>query len=131
LLKEETITGLNQMYALLKKNLIKMQVLATSHKAVTNKGTSSQGLNFHKVLYLPEEMITVRTLCLLKCRAAKKFKTSMFNIALVWKMPTSNFTFEEVVTSSDLCLAVPVKVQDYLRVLGGELARDENDNSRV
>ena len=119
------------MYALLKNNLIKMQVLATSHKAVTNKGTSSQGLNFHKVLYLPEEMITVRTLCLLKCRAAKKFKTSMFKIALVWKMLTSNFNFEEVITTSDLCLAVPVKVQDYLRVLGGELARDENDNSRV
>ena len=71
-----------------------MQVLATSHKAVTNKGTSSQGLNFHKVLTLPEDMINIRTLCLLKCRAAKKFKTSVFNISLVWKMATSNFSFE-------------------------------------
>lgn len=32
-------------------------------------------------------------------------------------------------TSSDLCLSVQAKVQDYLKVLTGELAREDDDAS--
>ena len=76
-------------------------------------------------------MINQRTLCLLKCRAAKKFKTNLFNVGLTFKLSNSNFSFEESGTSSDLCLEVTTKLSDCLSVLGGELARDDDVDGKM
>lgn len=53
---------------------------------------------------LPRSMITPKILTLLRCRAAKKFKTRLANIYLQWNICSQNFSFEENGSFADLSL---------------------------
>lgn len=84
-------------------------ILANSLSNNTKNAVSSHSLSNHNIYYqnvlsFPTEMIASRLLNLLKCRAAKKLKTSFFNINIVWKLSTTNFSFEDIFTSPELCM---------------------------
>ena len=76
----------------------------TNKSAVSSHSLSNHNIHFQNVLNFPTEMVTPRLLNLLKCRAAKKLKTSFFNIGISWKLSTTNFTFEDAFTSYELCM---------------------------
>jgi hypothetical protein len=76
-------------------------------------------------------MVNPRTLNLMKCKAAKKFKTNLFSVHIVWKLLNSDFTFEENGTFSELCLSIPAKFYDELNILSEEMAQDEQEQGSV
>jgi len=86
-------------------HIIPNNTLPTNTKnAVSSHSLSNHTIYFQNVLNFPTEMIGSRLLNILKCRAAKKLKTNFFNINIVWKLSTTNFSFEDVFTSPELCM---------------------------
>lgn len=51
-------------------------------------------------------MINNKIFNLIKCKAAKKFKTKLANIQLIWKICTNNFSYEENASFSELSTIV-------------------------
>jgi hypothetical protein len=99
--------------------------LSNNPRAISTKAFSSTySITYQNVLSFPTSMVTSRTLTLLKCRAAKKFKTNLFNIALNWKVCSSNFNFEEAFTSPDLCLMASSKLYDDFSIMTGEFEKN-------
>jgi hypothetical protein len=93
------IQNLNNEYQILRKNLIKLHLLANSNstanaKSASHKTFSSGNILFQNVLRLPNNMLNFKILNLLKCKAAKKFKNKLGNIYLSWKICTASFSFE-------------------------------------
>jgi hypothetical protein len=94
------IQSLNTQYHLLRRNLVRLHLLANNNPAAnarsaSHKTFSSGNILFQNVMRLPCSMLTPKVLALLRCRAAKKFKNRLGNVYLQWKVCSQSFTFEE------------------------------------
>jgi len=67
--------------------------LPVSSNLKTAKAFPAKNL-FNNVINVSSNMMNKRFLNFMKCKAAKKYKTSALNITIVWKLCTSEFSFE-------------------------------------